>query len=147
MYHTKINPGTDVRAMAAGELALRAFLSEHNEAFGHAAVLLAGRRGARLVNAIREGLNQPGPLTRRLRRLLLELRGMLFLEQTDDWDNPGFVALLEPEDPIVPDICLLADGLEDALRGAGVMPASDGRVAARKSLASRCGQRPGLAIR
>lgn len=129
MYHTKIQPGSDLRAMPTGELALRAYLSEHDAALGHAAVLLANRRGARLVNAIRDGLGQPGPLTNRLRHRLLELRGLLFLEHSDDWEEFEPVAPLEPDDPAVPEICLLADRLDDALRSAGIFPTPDFRAA------------------
>ena len=127
MFHRKITPNAGIHSADVGEIALRAFLSTHHEALGHAAVLLADRRGARLINSIRDGLHQPGPLTRRLRRLLFELRGLLFLEHVDndDWDDAGCFAMLDPWDPIVPEICLLADGLNDALRGAGLVPASD----------------------
>lgn len=128
MFHTKIQPGSNFRAMPTGELALRAYLSEHDAALGHAAVLLAGRRGARLINAIRDGLNEPRPLTIRLQRRLLELRGLLFLELVEDWEEMGAIAFLEPDDPIVPEICLLADGLDDALRSAGNFPNRDGRA-------------------
>ncbi|SER99153.1 hypothetical protein SAMN04490244_104307 [Tranquillimonas rosea] len=112
-------------------MALRAFLSGHDEALSHAAVLLAGRRGARLVNAIREGLDQPGRMTRRVQRLLAELRSVLFLDHVHDeeWNDAGCFAMLEPNDPIVPEICLLADGLDDALSAAGVVPVSDERAA------------------
>ncbi|SMC76651.1 hypothetical protein [Primorskyibacter flagellatus] len=124
MFHRKITPNASVHSTDVGEIALRAFLSTHHEALGHTAVLLADRRGARLINAIRDGINQPGPLTR---RLLFELRGLLFLEHvdSDDWDDAGCFAMPDPCDPIVPEICLLADGLDDALRGAGLVPASD----------------------
>lgn len=129
MYHTKIQPGSDLRAMPAGELALRAYLSEHDDALGHAAVLLAGRRGARLINAIRDALGQPGPMTSRLQRRFLELRGLLFLEHSDDCEEFAPVAMLEPDDPIVPELCFLADGLDDALRSAGIFPTPDFRAA------------------
>lgn len=127
MFHSSATAGMNSRAMSAGELALREFLSHHDEALSHAAVLLAGRRGARLLDAIRDGLDQPGPITRRLRRLLLQLRAILFLEHahSEEWEHEGCFALLEPEDPIVPELCLLADGFSDALRGAGIAPAED----------------------
>ncbi|HBY93657.1 MAG TPA: hypothetical protein DEP84_06750 [Chloroflexi bacterium] len=124
MYHTRIQSGSDIRAITTGELALRAYLADHDAALGHTAVLLADRRGARLVNLIRDGLSQPGPLTARLRRRLLDLRGLLLLETDCAWD----VSPLEPEDPAVPEICLLADGLDDALRGAGIAPIQDWRA-------------------
>ncbi len=129
MFHAKIHPRSNLRAMTTGELTLRAFLSEHDMALGHAAVLLANRPGAQLINAIRDGLGQPGPLTTSLRRRLLDLRGLLFLEHSDDWSNTDFITLLEPEDPAVPEICLLADGLDDALRSADIVPNQDGWAA------------------
>lgn len=129
MFHTKFHPDASVRAITSGELALREFLAEQNAALRHAAALLSDRRGAQLVNVIRDGLSQPGPLTARLRRRLLELRGLLLLEHTDDWDNADIAALLEPEDAIVPEICLLADGLDDAMRSAGILPAADEQAA------------------
>lgn len=124
MFHAKINPSANVRAIPTGELALRAFFSEHDEPLGDAAVLLAGRRGARLVNAIRDGVDQPVRITRRVQRLLLELRRILFLDhvQDDGWDDMHGPAMLEPDDPVVPEICLLADGLDEALRDAGIVP-------------------------
>lgn len=126
MYHGRIIPnGTD--AFRSSEAGLRAFLASNADALGHAAVLLSGRRGARLVNAIREGLDQPGPLTRRLRQRLLELRDILFLEHlgNDDWEDDACLALLDPEDPAVAEICLLADGMDDALHSAGLIVPAD----------------------
>lgn len=131
MFHTNFNHGAECRVIPAGELALRAFFAGHDEALGHAAVLLAGRRGARLVNAIRDDLDQPGRITRRVQRLLLELRRILFLDHVhdDDWDNTGSIAMMEPDDPIVPEICLLADGLDEALHAAGIVRVADERAA------------------
>ena len=131
MFHTKFTHGAECRVVPSGELALRAFFSGHDEALGHVAVLLAGRRGARLVNAIRDGLDQRGQMTRRVQRLLLELRRILFLDHAhdDDWDDTGSIAMMEPDDPIVPEICLLADGLDEALQAAGIVRAADERAA------------------
>ncbi|SHJ34582.1 hypothetical protein SAMN04488012_1081 [Palleronia salina] len=102
MFHSRVTTGKEARSMSAGELALREFFSHHDEALGNAAVLLADRHGARLLNAIRDGLEQPGSITRRLRRLLLQLRAILFLDEVgeDEWGNEGCFDLLEPEDPI-----------------------------------------------
>ncbi|MEQ3729428.1 MAG: hypothetical protein ABNH38_18670 [Tateyamaria sp.] len=131
MFHTTINKGADACAFPIGEMALRAFVSEHDEALGCAAVLLADRLGARLINAIRDGFGQPGPLPRRVHRLLVDLRGMLSLDHThdQDCDDSPFIQMLDPEDPIVHELCLLADGLDEALRGAGVTPASNEQTA------------------
>lgn len=124
MYHENIFDGS-TSVLSTGEFELREFLATNSDALGHAAALLAGRRGARLVNAIRNGLGQPGRLTRRMRRLVLQLRDVLFLEHAHDelWEDAGCFALLEPDDPAVPEICLLAEDLEDALRKAGVAEA------------------------
>lgn len=130
MFHSRVTAGTNACAMSAGELALREFFSHHDAALGHAAVLLSDRHGARLLNAIRDSLDRPGPITRRLRRQLLRLRAILFLDhiQDQEWAHDGCFTLLDPEDPIVPELCLLADGLDDALRGAGIAPAADGPI-------------------
>ena len=130
MFHTKFDHGAEHRVTTTGELALRAYFSGHDEALGHAAVLLAGRRGARLVNAIRDGLDQPGRVTRRVQRLLLELRRILFLDHAHDdyWDDTASIALMEPDDPIVPEMCLLADGLDEALHAAGIVSAANERA-------------------
>lgn len=128
MFHSRINAGVGAHAITMGELTLRAFLYEHDAALGNAAVLLARGYGLRLIYAIRDGLDQPGPLTARMRRRLLDLRRVLFLEHTDDWDAADFDAFLEPEDPIVSEICLLAEGFDEALRGAGVFPDLDGQA-------------------
>ncbi len=101
---------------------LRDFFSENSEALGCAAAFISGRRGRRLVDALREGLGQPGPLTRRMRGLLLDLRDILF--QDDSHRNPdgdfGSLNMLEPEDPALAEICLLAEGLSDAMSAAGI---------------------------
>ena len=122
-YENLFNGSTPV--CKTGEFDLREFLATNSEALGHAAALLAGRRGARLVNSIRDGLDRPGRLTRRIRRLLLELLDMLSLEHAHDeyWGDAGCFALLEPDDPAVPETCFLADRLEDALHETGVVGA------------------------
>ncbi len=131
MFHTKFNHGAECRVSPSGELALRTFFSGHDEALGHAAVLLAGRRGVRLVNAIRNGLDQPGRIARRVQRLLVELRRILFLDYgyNEEWDDTGSIAMMESYDPVVPEICLLADGLDEALHAAGIVRAADERAA------------------
>ena len=60
MFYNMINPAANVLIVTDGELALRAFLSEYCEALGNAAVMLADRRGAKLINAIREALTIQG---------------------------------------------------------------------------------------
>lgn len=121
MYHGNFFDGS-MPVCPVNEVKLRTFLTTNSDALCHAAVLLAERRGARLMNAIQEGLGQPGQLTRRMRYLLLDLRDLLFLESVsgDGWEDAGHFVLLDPEDPKVSDICLLADGLQSVLREAGI---------------------------
>lgn len=56
-----------------------------------------------------------------MRHLLLQLRDVLFLEHVLDefWEDAGCFERLAPDDPAVPEICLLADGLEGVLNNAG----------------------------
>lgn len=131
MYYSKIIPDPKLTNCKESEDAFRAYFQDNDESLGHAAVLLGGRRGARLINAVREAMDRQGPFTRRLRGQLLELRNLLFLEYAynDDWgDGTGF-ALLEPDDPVVPEICLLADSLEQALQDAGVFQSDTDQAA------------------
>ncbi len=131
MYYSKIIPELKLTKCQGSEHAFQAYFQDNDEALGHAAVMLGGRRGARLINAVREAMDCHGPFTRRLRRQLLELRNLLFLEYAynDDWGDGSGFALLEPDDPIVPEICLLADGLEQALYDAGVVEMEDTQAA------------------
>lgn len=123
MYYSKIIPDPRLTHCKGSEHAFRTYFQDNDEALGQAAVLLGGRRGARLINAVRDAMDRQGPFTRRLRRQLLELRNLLFLEHAydDNWGDEAGLSLLEPDDPIVPEICLVADGLEQALQDAGVV--------------------------
>jgi len=123
MFHTKIIPNGTLINIQTCETTLRAQFDEHEAALGHAAVLLGGRRGARLINSIRESFAQPGPLTRYLLRNLHDLRSLLFFEHAYDenWGDEACFALLEPDDPIVSEICLLADIFDEMLLNAGLV--------------------------
>lgn len=123
MYYSEIIPDPDLTHCKGSEHAFRALFQDHYEALGHAAVLLGGR----LVNAVREALGHHKPFTLRLRRQLLELRSPLFLAHAydDKWGDEAGLALLELDDPIVPKICLIADGLEQAFQEAGVVGMRD----------------------
>lgn len=131
MYYSKIISDPKLTKCQGSEHAFRAYFQDNDEALGHAAVLLGGRRGARLINAVRGALSHHRPFTRRLRRQLFELRNLLFLEYAynDDWGDGTDFALFEPDDPIVPEICLLADGLEQALQDAGVFKSDTDQAA------------------
>ncbi|WP_375691807.1 hypothetical protein [Pseudooceanicola sp. LIPI14-2-Ac024] len=119
MFHNTMAPLAQCRALTNTEVPLRVFIAENSEALGNAAHLLAGSHGLRLVRAILDGLDQPGMITRRVRHMLDELRCILFLDYDDPWDNVD-ITELEPDDPIVLDVCLLAGQLDDALHSAKV---------------------------
>ena len=123
MYYSKIIPDPKLTKCQGSEHAYRAYFQDNDEALGHAAELLGGRRGARLINGVREALSHHMPFTLRLRRQLLELRNLLFLEHAFDenWANDAGFRLPEPTDPIISEICLLADGWEQALHNSGMI--------------------------
>jgi len=101
---------------------LRDFVSGHCDALHHAATLLAGRRGARLVHAIHERLLSSNPINRHTHRALQDLLDILSLEHVGDPDRAeaGFFAAIDPADPCVADICLLTDRYRAALSSAGL---------------------------
>ncbi|NDW01147.1 hypothetical protein [Salipiger sp. PrR002] len=96
---------------------LRAFAEEHREALIRAAELLAGRRGERLALEVADALAGAAPLARRDMRQLHALLDILALENVDDRDSEECArfALIDPASPIVEEICLLNDGLRDAI--------------------------------
>ena len=113
---------------------VRAFVQEHCEALQHAAELLAGRRGSALANRIAEDLSDASTLSRRCRRDLKDLLGILALENVDDPDREESArfAAIDPASPVVEEICLLTEGLRDVLALADTdhRPTSRTRIAA-----------------
>ena len=96
---------------------LHSFLAEQGEGLQNAALLLGGRPWLRRVQRlIDEACSRPG-VTRKTGRELRELRALLHLEHIHDIDRPeaAYFAELDPNEPYVEEICLLADGLDDAL--------------------------------
>lgn len=100
---------------------LHIILQEKSEAFQNAAVLLGGQawlcRTQRLILELGSG----SALTRRLRHETIALHELLTLQNVDNLDSyePAHFALLEPEEPHVEEICLLADELHDAMFTSG----------------------------
>ncbi|MCF3595012.1 hypothetical protein LZG00_13510 [Rhodobacteraceae bacterium LMO-12] len=131
MYHGKITAETHTNAQPNRDIGLCRFLSEHSEDLANSAALLAGGKGACIVREILDGLANQMAITRRLRTRMFDLLDILTLRNVHD-DNrveAACFAMIDPSEPMVDDICLLADGLDDALRGADIFPASDGRAA------------------
>ena len=106
-------------------LPIHRFIEEHQDALFHAAKLLGGGGGAHIVHEISGALSRDSVLSNRTIRLLGQLKDILFLEHVDNPDRveAGLFAAINPADPVVEDICLLADGLAHALRNS---PAASG---------------------
>lgn len=95
---------------------LRAFAAEHADGLGCAAALLGAAPGVRIALAALDGLCEPGHPGARTMRALDDLVDLLMLEHVQD---PGRIesicfAALDPAEPVVEEICLLADGLAGA---------------------------------
>jgi hypothetical protein len=59
-----------------------------------------------------------------MHKTALALHGLLTLEHVHDFDRPeaAYFAELDPEMPYIEEICLLTDGLTDALWETGILP-------------------------
>ncbi|WGT52616.1 hypothetical protein [Thioclava nitratireducens] len=93
------------------------FLTENRQALREAATLLGGPQAARRVAALTRDLAQPTPISRTLWRQLQWVSDLLTLELVDDLDSleAGYFADLDPNDPVVEEICLLTDQYTDRL--------------------------------
>ena len=93
------------------------FIEAHQCALHHAAHLLGGKEGVGLVDMVADALSREMSLSRRTIGLLRQLKSLLFLEHVDDIERAecGHFAAIDPADPVVEDICLLADGLQQVL--------------------------------
>lgn len=119
----------------AATRALLIFLAEHNEALQNAAVVLGGSWALRRAQHLMDHLLSSGELNRRARLDLVALHQVLTLQHVGDPDRieTMFFAGIDPADPMVEDICLLTDQLEDHLRAvdsASDMPIFDLDIAA-----------------
>ncbi|HDY94510.1 MAG TPA: hypothetical protein ENH63_05035 [Sulfitobacter litoralis] len=103
---------------------VRLFFSEFGEATQNAILLLGGpsahRRCLRLFTALREA----NSLTRRHKEELVRLHSVLMLDAFDGSEDGPFnlFVAIHPSDPIVEDLCLLADGLLDLLQKIDSLP-------------------------
>lgn len=92
------------------------FFAQHQDALRHAARLLGGSDSALNVDLIAQALERL-TITRGTRSRLRDLLGLLTLENVHDMDRveAGLFSQIDPNDPVVKEICLLADGLQSAL--------------------------------
>lgn len=117
MFYAKINASQEATLWPCNEIKLRHFWATHAEALFNSAALLAGMKGARIAQAIQDEISEGSKVTRRVKAKLHELLDILMLENVHDDSRPeaACFAAIDPCDPIVADICLLADGLTNAL--------------------------------
>jgi hypothetical protein len=118
MFDAQPNSNAAARLPQAALRDLREYVGSHRESLLDAAILLGGGAGLRVAQAAIDGLQVPGTPSRRTMRELERLLGLLMLENTH---HPGTVEcerfeMLEPTDPCVEEICLLADELSDHLK-------------------------------
>ncbi len=110
---------------------VRHFFSEFGEATQNAILLLGGsdahRRCLRLFTALREAKS----LTRIHKEELVRLHSVLMLNASDESEDGQFDLFLDihPSDPMVEDLCLLADRLCNLLQEIDGLPADCERQA------------------
>ena len=93
------------------------FMQEQWEAIFNAAELLGGRTGTNLAQAALDGLQNGSTPSLRSLRLVDELLQLFTLEHVHDLEREEAArfAAIDPLDPRVEEICLLADGLRVVL--------------------------------
>lgn len=111
---------------------LHVFIAQNSGALFHASRLLAGSSGAKCVTRVVDALSKAEPLTRATKKDLQAMLDILSLEHVDDFYRPeaGYFAAIDPADPVVADICLLTDGLREALAESALLYATAQPVAA-----------------
>lgn len=103
-------PPRSVPHERAALLDVRRFMNHYGEAVARAAELIAGpREGVRALELL-DTLGRAPKLTPPLRRELERLHALLCLEL-----DPGHGAEIEPNDPVVHELCLIADAVGDLL--------------------------------
>ncbi|WP_223428993.1 hypothetical protein [Tateyamaria pelophila] len=96
---------------------LRAYLGDHRDTLLNSAALLGGQPGVRLAQSVLDGFDILGTPTRRTMRALDDLLDLLMLEHVHDPERieAAHFVMIDPASPIVEEICLLADDLDDML--------------------------------
>ncbi|MGR3456016.1 hypothetical protein [Pseudooceanicola sp.] len=93
------------------------YVSAHHVSLWQAARLLGGYESARLVDCCAELLAEDLRLTPRTRIMLDQILEILCTDDIDDPEVPcmGSFAIIDARNPVANEICLLADGIRDAL--------------------------------
>ena len=98
--------------------ALLLFLSQNYEGLQNAALVLGGGLALKRVQYLLDHLNTSRELNRRARLDLVALHEPFTLKYVGDPERleTALFAEIDPSDPMVEDICLLTDELEDHMR-------------------------------
>lgn len=124
--HTPLSPAIQ---------ALFVFLSENHEGLQNAALVLGGGKALKRVQYLLDHLGVARQLTRRARLDLVALHELFTLKYVGDplRIETSLFAEIDPMDPMVDEICLLTDRLEDHMRAidaASDLPIFDFEMAA-----------------
>jgi len=101
--------------------ALFFFLSHNYEGLQNATLLLGGRLALKRVQCLVDNLSSKRELTRRAKLELVALHQLLTLQNVGPLDRieTELFSEIDPADPVVEDICLLADELLDHIKAVG----------------------------
>jgi len=96
---------------------IKKFFLFHGEAMLNATMLLGGEPAQRRCLALQGHISEAHGLTRHITRELAGLHALLMLERVGDPDTieTELFQFIDPDDPVVQDLCLLADRLQDLL--------------------------------
>jgi hypothetical protein len=112
MFDATNHHGAKASTRGAALNALKDYVGENREALLNAAQVLGGKPGWRISQSVIDGIHGPKPPTRRTMRQLSRLLDLLKLENAYEHTlEAAQLALLDPADPYVEELCLLADEL------------------------------------
>lgn len=116
----KLEPKTSIPPIITQEILadpILTFISEHREGLWYAAHYLGGNEAARLIERCAEILAQDQCVTPRTRFMIDQILKMLCVDQFNDREltYTGNPVAIDPFDPVVEEISLLADALRHAL--------------------------------
>ncbi len=117
MFDCIPEPSRCTARFRAKDAPLREFVHAHHDALLHAAALLGGPTGTTRAQAVIDALLDGQTSARKLRGRLNDLLDLLTLQHVHEEGRPEAACFAEiaPWDPVVEEICLLTDGLSDAI--------------------------------
>jgi hypothetical protein len=112
MFDATNHHGVTATTRGAALNALKDYVGGNREALLNAAQVLGREPGWRIAQSVIDGLHGPKPPTRHTMRQLSRLLDLLTLENAYEHTlEAAQLALLDPADPYIEELCLLADEL------------------------------------